>query len=158
MPSSTVALPREHSVTSMSWYNESIVARYCKDHGVDEEAGRQCFHAFKQFLSVCGTSSVPRAPSNAIDDMWHTALLFTRDYREHCLRSFGRIIDHQPLDAPTDWTVYAATRREAERTFGSLDETYWVNLTLGDCSQNCTGQDPDGIADCSAGCRSLYQP
>lgn len=35
-------------------------------------------------------------PSIVADDLWHTFLLFTVDYREFCLKSFGKVIDHEP--------------------------------------------------------------
>lgn len=35
-------------------------------------------------------------PSKVADDLWHTFLLFTKEYNEFCMNSFGRIIDHEP--------------------------------------------------------------
>ncbi len=33
-----------------------------------------------------------------IDRMWHTCLLFTRDYADFCGRYFGCFVDHLPTD------------------------------------------------------------
>jgi hypothetical protein len=34
--------------------------------------------------------------SKVADDLWHTFLLYSKEYREFCMNSFGRIIDHVP--------------------------------------------------------------
>jgi len=50
------------------------------------------------FFAVCGLADRMVSPPIEIDDMWHTFLLFTRDYREFCRDAIGRYIDHQPFD------------------------------------------------------------
>ena len=46
--------------------------------------------------------------------MWHTFLLFTRDYADFCARYFGFFLHHAPADededvAPVDDDTYRAT-------------------------------------------------
>ena len=137
----------------LDWRESEIVDRYCRDQGVGREDGEACFAALKQFLVVCALAREPRAPSHAIDEMWHTALLFTRTYRDFCVRSFGRFIHHQPLSSPVDVSVYARTRAEAAKLFETLDDRYWVTLPENDCG-GCKG---DEVADCG-GCSSVYDP
>ena len=65
--------------------------------------------------------------------MWHTFLLFTKDYRNFCNDYLGRMLDHQPFETPNP-AAYLATRRFAERLFGKLDLEMWPIETKGDTS------------------------
>lgn len=41
-------------------------------------------------------------PSQAVDDLWHEFILYTRDYEQFCRKAFGRFMHHTPaivLDA-----------------------------------------------------------
>lgn len=164
MTAAAVSLERVQIDNALMWENTSIVRRYCADESVGLDDGHTCFAALKQFLIVCGVSSEARAPSARIDDMWHTALLFTRAYRDYCIAHFGRIIDHEPLDEPVDWDVYARTRSCAEALFGPLDERYWAAAPDGDCgTKPCDGERQLVTADCRGSCsrcggKSVYQP
>lgn len=107
--------------------------------------------AFGQFMAVCGRSTVPRAPSVAIDEVWHVALLFTRDYREFCAREFGRFIDHSPLATSGPSRIYEDTRDLADQMFGPLDSTLWPTAAESPANGNAG-------ADCDGGGWSVYTP
>lgn len=145
-------------LTMLGWQQPDIVERYRREQREAPEAAGACFAAFKQFMVVCGTSSEPRAPSPPIDAMWHVALLFTRSYRQVCLDSFGRFIDHHPVAAPVDWTMYAGTRIAAEQLFGELDARYWIRVSH---DADCNGTScEEPLADCRGcvGGKSIYLP
>ncbi len=38
-------------------------------------------------------------PSQAVDDLWHAFILYTRDYEAFCEQSFGRFLHHTPAAA-----------------------------------------------------------
>jgi len=38
-------------------------------------------------------------PSQAVDDAWHTFILFTRSYESFCRNAFGRFLHHTPAEA-----------------------------------------------------------
>ena len=38
-------------------------------------------------------------PSQAVDDLWHEFILYTRDYEQFCKRAFGRFMHHTPAVA-----------------------------------------------------------
>jgi hypothetical protein len=128
---------------ALAWRDDSIVARYCADHGESPERGAACFTAFKQFMVLCAASDEELAPSEPIDDMWHTALLFTRSYRAFCQEQLQTFVHHLPLDQPADAEVYGKTRRRAEKAFGKLDPDWWSSV---EAAANC------------GGCASIYQP
>lgn len=127
----------------MEWRDDDMVRRYCEDHNASQADGEACFEAFKQFMVLCGMSSSVRAPSEAVDDMWHTALLFTRAYRDFCEDYLGAFVHHLPVAQKADAAIYDETRSLAAATFGTLDGRYW----------------PDGLkmANCG-GCASIYVP
>ena len=128
----------------MDWTADDIVRRYCADHDATWSEGMACFNAFKQYMVVCAHSETVLAPSEAIDDMWHTALLFTRSYQDFCHGRLGKFIHHQPLDdEKVLLEVYAAARNRAEEVFGELDSEYWTDLAT--------------AAHCG-GCGSIYTP
>jgi hypothetical protein len=35
-------------------------------------------------------------PSQAVDDLWHEFILYTRDYKEFCAKAFGSFLHHSP--------------------------------------------------------------
>lgn len=51
---------------------------------------------FSIFLNIDSNYTFYNFPSLVADDLWHTFILFTKDYREFCEKSFGKIIDHEP--------------------------------------------------------------
>jgi hypothetical protein len=110
---------------AMAWTHAVLVQRYCADFEQTTEEGELCFTSFKQFLVVCARSETPRVPSSAIDDMWHTALLFSRSYLAYCEQFLGEIVHHDPIAGTADADVYAATREDARALFGELPAVYW---------------------------------
>ena len=81
---------------AMSYENNDIVAKFCDEHGLDEELGKQYFQEVKKFLFLCANSSARLAPSIEIDKIWHTFILFTKEYRQYCLQFLGKFIHHVP--------------------------------------------------------------
>jgi hypothetical protein len=61
---------------------------------------------FRRYLGLIAVSDDPvPMTSKAVDEVWHTCLLFTRVYEDLCERTVGRFIHHEPtaeLDATPD--------------------------------------------------------
>lgn len=55
---------------------------------------RQYFRAY-----VKGGFKSISMPSQAVDDLWHEFILYTRDYQTFCNRAFGRFLHHTPAVA-----------------------------------------------------------
>lgn len=53
---------------------------------------------FKFYFSLftIKTTDIFAMPNKKVDDLWHTYLLYTREYREFCNKCFNRFIDHIP--------------------------------------------------------------
>ena len=57
-----------------------------------------------------------------LDEMWHTFLLFTRDYADFCERYFGFFLHHIPQDDAEDERPFDAdlVRCQLERQYGLI--------------------------------------
>jgi hypothetical protein len=94
------------------------------------------FAAFKQFMVVCAVKPGPKITSDPIDRMWHSFLLFTKDYNAFCEQYLGRFIHHEPFEKAAP-TTYLETRAFAAEYFGGIDEGLWPMEAKGDCSSGC---------------------
>jgi hypothetical protein len=119
---------------AITWREPRIVRRYAQAAGASADEAERAFAAFKQFMVVCATVDEARSPSREIDEMWHTALLFTRAYEHFCTRHLGRHVHHEPIDGEVDISLYAATRNDAVAIFGELDKRYWPHPGEGPCA------------------------
>lgn len=120
----------------MAYQNPLLLARFERDFYASREEAQQCFHGLKQFFVVCTQKSGYKVVSEPIDRMWHTFLLFTKDYREFCNGYLGRFIDHAPFETPMP-SAYLETRAVAEKIFGQLDPHLWSTAAKIDCSSSC---------------------
>lgn len=104
------------------------------------------FEDVKKFLALCVTSpqSQSLAPTKALDQGWHTFILFTKDYAQFCKDYCGRYVHHHPEDpfAETkDFESIPRTRRLAMLVFGKLSAN-WQGNPLGKCSgKDCSDKD-----------------
>ena len=120
----------------LAYQHERLVGRYEIDFGVDRSEALRRFNGLKQFLVLCALTPGYKVTSDRIDSMWHTFLLFTKDYREFCLTYLGRFINHEPFERPSP-DDYLVTRARAQELFGSIDEELWPAEAKGDCSSGC---------------------
>ena len=120
----------------MNYQHEGLLHRYSMDYGVSKKEAIRCFDALKQFMIVCAVKPGYKVTSDPIDRMWHTFLLFTRDYKDFCVNNLGKFIEHEPFEnAMPD--LYLETRRFAKEYFGELDEGLWRVDAKADCSSGC---------------------
>lgn len=123
----------------MAYENERLLLRYMQDFGTDRRTAEARFHGFKQFIAVCETMDGDIVTSDAIDGVWHTFLLFTREYERFCRAHVGEFLHHEPFETPKPH-AYAATRACAKRLFGPLDPSLWPATAKGRCSSGaCRG-------------------
>jgi hypothetical protein len=108
----------------LAYQHDNLLKRYSLDYGVSIEESRRCFSALKEVTS------------DPIDRMWHTFLLFTKDYKKFCEENLGVFINHEPFEhaAPQ---AYLETRAFAQEYFGRLDEELWSINAKADCSSGC---------------------
>ena len=100
---------------ALSYKNRDVVARFAKSFRVPEEESAGIFEECKKWLWL---HTVPGAPPLEmmtefliIDEMWHTFVLYTRDYARYCRSRFGVFMHHDPTSL-----------REQERTRRALEK------------------------------------
>lgn len=120
----------------MSYQHNRLLERYSADYKVSIEESHRRFDALKQFLVVCAVKPGYKVTSDPIDSMWHTFLLFTKDYRRFCEDNLGMFIHHEPFEQAAP-EAYLETRAFALEYFGNLDEDLWSINAKADCSSGC---------------------
>jgi hypothetical protein len=75
-----------------------VVARFCKDHGVSQEEAKKYERELKRYLILACEYSDSNLPmlSTEVDNLWHTFLLFTKDYQKFCDEMLGIFVHHIP--------------------------------------------------------------
>lgn len=114
----------------LSYRNDELVHRFAEDFHVTLDVAEDLFLETKRWLWLCGHRRVEFAQGRAefvhvpllseagpIDAMWHTFLLFTKDYAEFCDRHFGFFIHHYPM------TRAEKARAESESRETRLEST-----------------------------------
>jgi hypothetical protein len=130
----------------LRYHHPGVVRRYAKEHQATPAEAAELFREMLKWLYLCGRAATdgPEGLTLAvhpdiarIDWMWHTFLLFTRDYADFCAHHFGFFIHHVPGEdkdeAPADEAdVRAALERQYAFVYDVLGEetlTAWY----GDC-------------------------
>ncbi len=102
-----------------------VVQRYAQDYDISMEQASRHFDELVGFLEICASTPERCAPSEAMDEVWHTFIQFTREYREFCLSNFGYMIDHDPSPRTENIEPYIRTRKLAETRFDKIDPLFW---------------------------------
>src|SRR2546425_7422020 len=111
---------RKSNMETVAQIPQRVIERYSRDRAITQAEAGTHFAELQKFLQVCASSGGIHAPSRALDEIWHTFVLFTKDYGDFCLKRFGRFIHHEPTAVRMP-TAYTRTREIAERMFGDLD-------------------------------------
>ncbi len=93
--------------------SQEVAERYRKSFPQNKLTAEVAFRELLKYLWICDKLkkdkiAQPQNPEfnfniyiqdemQEIDDLWHTYLLFTRQYQKLCLNAFGRFIHHEPV-------------------------------------------------------------
>ena len=84
----------------LRYQNDEVVYRFSVDHDVALADAEEIFLETKRWLWLCAAEPTAKIPllseARAIDEMWHTFLLFTDDYARFCETHFGFFVHHFP--------------------------------------------------------------
>jgi hypothetical protein len=76
-----------------------ILDRYKKDYKVTEETAKLHEKELKRYL-IIAAENLPEKNvdmfSPEVDNLWHTFLLFTREYQKFCCELLGIFVHHTP--------------------------------------------------------------
>ena len=83
----------------LAYANDEVVLRFHDNYDVTISEARDIFTEMKKFLWLSGTHLGEKRifthePLFIIDEMWHTFILFTKDYHAFCMQYFGFFIHH----------------------------------------------------------------
>lgn len=99
---------------ALTYTNDDVVLAFVETYGISFQAAGAIFHETKKFLWLlvtCQSRGVnpPFITDHilAIDEMWHTFVLFSAEYRDYCFACYGRHVDHEPTTR--------AVKRQAEK-------------------------------------------
>src|SRR5205823_112792 len=71
--------------------------KFCEEFDYSRTDFEVAVEGLNTFFSLIRDNPGPLAVSRRrVDDLWHTFILFTPQYREFCTRYFGKYVDHQP--------------------------------------------------------------
>ena len=129
----------------LEYKHEGLVERLENDLKISREEADLLFLDLKKFLFLCGSQrkNAPHVPPAEIDEAWHTFLLFSRDYRDFCLKYFGVFIHHRPFTKREKVgrgnSEMLLTQQRAAALFPPLSKNWGVVglECAGDCSQSC---------------------
>ncbi|HEX7667501.1 MAG TPA: hypothetical protein VF407_23375 [Polyangiaceae bacterium] len=105
----------------LRYENEEVVHRFAADHGISYADASEIFLETKRWLWLSATHRSLALPlfseARAIDEMWHTFLLFSRDYATFCDESFGFFVHHAPRTKreKDEWDAKIAADPEGAR-------------------------------------------
>jgi hypothetical protein len=103
-----------------------VVRRYAEDHQATPEEAAELFREMLKWLYLCrratdapgGLALAVHPEIEKIDWMWHTFLLFTRDYAAFYDRYLGAFIHHVPEEGGDETPVdESAVRRALEEQY-----------------------------------------
>jgi hypothetical protein len=120
----------------LGYRNDRLLQRYATDNEATIEEAQRAFEALKQFMVICAIKPGRKITSEPIDRMWHSFLLFTKDYQNFCGNYLGRFVHHQPFETASPST-YLDTRAFTAKYFGGLDEKLWPVEAKADCTSGC---------------------
>lgn len=133
-----------------------VVSRYCKEHGETELRAIIIAEEMRRFLVLCAMDKESGyAVRDPVDQMWHTFIIFTKDYFNFC-RSLGRAyLHHDPTpdeekrrDPGAVMDSYARLISDYQAFFGSPPpEDVWpaphsMPMKGPDCGPDCSYYPP----------------
>ena len=116
----------------MQYKNEAVVQRFMETWDLPRADADDIFDQMNKWLWLHATSAaLPDPPRLAIlpstkliDEMWHTFILFTRDYVAYCERYFGRYLHHNPTPQSEYKRAIASYERDPEAHMKALEVAF----------------------------------
>jgi hypothetical protein len=123
---------------AMAYPMSDILTRYRKDTGVSARVAREHERELKRYLALCATRprGAPGYPmAGPVDALWHTFLLFTREYADFCEKVAGHFLHHVPAregGPAVPATTLLEFLRDYERAYGEPAPNHiWPRPTPG---------------------------
>jgi hypothetical protein len=104
---------------ALGYRNRHVVDRFVERHALPREEAEDLFVETLRWLWLCRRADHDSAAPELfidecmalLDEMWHTFVLFTREYTRYCETYLGGYVHHEP----TTTEQKASARQESER-------------------------------------------
>lgn len=84
---------------AMDYPLSAVIERYQQNYNVSLEDAKKHERELKRYLIMCAESDTHYWMfSPEIDNLWHTFILFTKEYEFYCKEILGKFIHHNPRD------------------------------------------------------------
>src|SRR5262249_2354038 len=119
----------------LAYRHPGVVRRYAREQHASRGEAEEGFQETARRLYLCGRGlcedfAFAMTPEIAkLDEMWHTFLMFTRDYADFCERYFGVFLHHVPNEDEGEVREGGAeaVREQLERQFGLVYDVLGEN-------------------------------
>lgn len=102
-----------------------VTARYVKDNNVSLESAEETLLELKRWFTLCALHPEKTyATGGQVDDMWHTFILFTKDYARFCQDIAGAFIHHSPETGGGDVEQQIASAEKMREKVRLLEADY----------------------------------
>ena len=83
---------------ALNFNGDVIIWKFMENYDVSFDEGHELFEETKKWLwfSVQNRGAFIDKSMMMIDNMWHTFILFTKEYAEYCHSKYGRFLHHRP--------------------------------------------------------------
>jgi hypothetical protein len=123
----------------LAYENQAVARKFQDVYGLSSEDAVRVFDDTKRWLWLCADQRVKLLKTgNAkayppvfvdrsiwiVDEMWHTFILFTKDYSDFCDSYFGFYIHHQPITFDEKWN----NQRKFSKDFDGQLQTFMEDL------------------------------
>lgn len=109
----------------------TFARRLASEHGWSRAYADGAIREYKRFGFLAVVSGHPVTPSDAVDEVWHQHLTYSRDYwQRYCAELLGRDLHHEPSRGGNDQArlhqrQYADTLASYQHWFGPPPADYW---------------------------------
>jgi hypothetical protein len=109
----------------------NFLHRLARDHGWTVPDAKAAIEGYKRFCFLAVTSRTQVTPSEAVDEVWHQHLIYSRDYWDiWCGQVLRKALHHDPTpggrEAQSRYRLqYAQTLALHEQFFGPPPEELW---------------------------------
>jgi hypothetical protein len=115
---------------AMAYRNTELVYKFTGLWNISEAEALDVFEETKKFIWLAqrgrerGISVEVSHPTRILDEMWHTFILFTRDYARYCEEVYGELVHHQPA-LRAEHEAFDVDPGGARRQWYASEEQMW---------------------------------
>ncbi len=96
----------------------SFTDRLCREQGWSMQFAMRAVAEYKKFMLLIAICDHPCTPSEAVDEVWHLHLIYTRSYWKHfCGDTLGREVHHEPTKGISEQENFRDLYEKTQRSY-----------------------------------------